>query len=115
MNEELLKKASKEHVEVLKNYKHGLVGIGMSMLDYTDIQVSYEMGARWYVALVWKGASVPPENGKMLLCKAGENVFIGGLNNTDWEETVKMLGIELYAYVEDLMPNLEEEIQLIAK
>lgn len=112
MNEEILKKASEEHVEVMKNYKSGLIG---STIDYTDIQVSYEMGARWYIALVWKGATVPPENGKMLLCKAGDNVFIGGPNNTEWEETVKMFRIEIYAYVEDLMPNLEEEIQMITK
>lgn len=68
-------------------------------------QQGFIAGANWRIESVWHKPTETPEDGKMVLCITKAGPFIGGPNNTGWEESVREFGITGWAYVDDLLPE----------
>lgn len=94
-------KASKWHYENVCLYKdEGEEAI------YND---GFFDGADWRINSVWHNTNEKPKNGAMIIalsCKYSP--IICDPFNFDWEETVEMFILKKWAYVEDLMPDMED-------
>ena len=67
-------------------------------------------GANWRINSVWHDASEAPQHSGMLIaiCKDGKAVLCGP-NNSNWKITVKIFRIVKWAYIEDIIPNMEDK------
>lgn len=76
---------------------------------------AFKSGADWRINSVWHDASEEPIKGKYMwlaLCK-GEKVLVyeGWHSAFSWSVYAPMLGIIMWAYVEDLIPERKEAEQ----
>lgn len=71
---------------------------------------AFKAGAKWRINSVWNDASEAPQHSGMLIaiCKDGKAVLCGP-NNSNWKTTVKIFRIVKWAYIEDLIPNMEDK------
>lgn len=66
-------------------------------------------GAEWRINSVWHKVDEVPENGRCLLGISPEyGSYICGPHNEDFAEIASEMDIIKWAYVEDLMPDMEE-------
>lgn len=76
--------------------------------DMYDDEKSFIAGAEWRINSVWHNVSEKPKNGEMILAlRSKYSPIICGPYNFDWEETVEVFVLKKWAYVEDLMPEME--------
>ena len=94
-----------EQVEAAINYEEDLI---YSPKDLYDIQKAFKAGAEWRIKKAWRDVTEKPEDGQMLLCDTKKGYFLCGPNNTEFEKSIKDFGILRYAYVRDLIPEMEE-------
>lgn len=66
-------------------------------------------GAEWRINSVWHDASEDPQHSGMLIAinKDGTPIVCGP-NNSNWNITVKIFHVERWAYIKDLIPNMED-------
>lgn len=100
MKKEDIEKAAEEYEDSL-TYS--------SVKEQYDIQKAFEAGAKWRVNSVWHNTSEKPKNGAMIVAlRSKYSPIICGPFNFDWTETVEDFLLKKWAYVEDLLPNMEE-------
>lgn len=62
-------------------------------------------GANWRIISMWHDAENTPKNKKMIIAiDKDERPLICGPFNNDWKDTVRIFGITIWAYIEDLIP-----------
>lgn len=79
----------------------------------------FKQGAQWRVNSVWHDASEMPEKGRPLLefcrgTRCGEFYEIGGrgsIKDQEWDDFYKFAGIVYWAYIDELIPEREEEAE----
>lgn len=102
---------TKEDIEnaAIKNIEfQGKLDLG-SIIE-NSCRESFVLGAEWRINSVWHDASEAPQHSGMLIaiCKDGK-AFLCGPNNSNWKTTVKIFRIVKWAYIEDLIPNMEDK------
>ena len=69
----------------------------------------FRNGAEWRINSVWHNINEKPINGaKIIVLRSKHSPIICGPFNFVCEETVEVFSLKKWAYVEDLMPNMEE-------
>lgn len=70
----------------------------------------FKDGAYWRINSAWHDASQRPNEGESVIIEYGEDRFSFHENGYDgpWEYNVKQFGFKRWAYVKDLMPEVEE-------
>ena len=110
MTKEDIKKAKVENAERIANIAYS----GGGHIGQDDLETAFENGADWRINSVWHDASEPPITGKEALVKymTGDlkikyrvDVFCGH----EWREMCHYDKLIQFAYIEDLIPNVEEE------
>ena len=110
MNREDIQKAKAENAERIANIAYS----GGGHIGQDDLETAFENGADWRINSVWHDASEPPITGKEALVKymTGDlkikyrvDVFCGH----EWREMCHYDKLIQFAYIEDLIPNVEEE------
>lgn len=75
--------------------------------DYYEF--AFERGAEWRVESIWHDIDKEmPEDGKLILASGECGAFVCGPNNAGFNETASVLKLKQWAYVDDLLPNVEE-------
>lgn len=102
---------TKEDIEnaAIKNIEfQGKLDLG-SIIE-NSCRESFVLGAEWRINSVWHDASEAPQHSGMLIdiCKDGKAVLCGP-NNSNWKTTVNIFRIVKWAYIEDLIPNMEDK------
>lgn len=71
-----------------------------------DFEAGFTTGAEWMIYSVWHDVQDVPDNDRMILvlCDSG-HCLIAGPNNEQWEDTVKELKLNKWAYIDDLIPD----------
>lgn len=109
MSKEDIKKAKAENAERIANIAYS----GGGHIGQDDLETAFENGAEWRINSVWRDASEPPITGKEALVKymTGDlkikyrvDVFCGN----EWKEKCYYDKLLQFAYIEDLIPNIEE-------
>ena len=79
--------------------------------DKYAIADAFEHGANWRINSVWHSYKIKPDKGKLLLVEDIDSAYdLVYLNNSNpWEELSKKSHYMRWAYVEDLLPNKQEE------
>ena len=110
MNREDIQKAKAENAERIANIAYS----GGGHIGQDDLETAFENGADWRINSVWHDASEPPITGKEALVKYMTgylkikyrvDVFCGH----EWREMCHYDKLIQFAYIEDLIPNVEEE------
>ena len=110
MNREDIQKAKAENAERIANIAYS----GGGHIGQDDLETAFENGADWRINSVWHDASETPISGKYALVKyiTGDlkikdrvDVFCGH----EWKEMCHYDKLIQFAYIEDLIPNVEEE------
>lgn len=110
MTKEDIKKAKVENAERIANIAYS----GGGHIGQDDLETAFENGADWRINSIWHDASEPPITGKEALVKymTGDlkikyrvDVFCGH----EWKEMCHYDKLIQFAYIEDLIPNVEEE------
>lgn len=69
----------------------------------------FRNGAEWRINSAWHDIKEIPENNRMILIIMQHDIpTVLGPDNSFFKEEVKDRQIQRWAYVEDLMPNMEE-------
>lgn len=67
-------------------------------------------GAEWRINSVWHNASKKPQDLRILVAINKDGfTLVCGPNNSNWQETVRVVEIAKWAYIEDLLPIKKEE------
>ena len=110
MTKEDIKKAKAENAERIANIAYS----GGGHIGQDDLETAFENGADWRINSVWHDASETPISGKYALVKyiTGDlkikyrvDVFCG----YEWKEMCHYDKLIQFAYIEDLIPNVEEQ------
>lgn len=100
-----------------ESYEDGL--IYSSIKDQCDIQKAFKEGANWRINSIWHNAKERPVKTGLFLVRFKENLFdqseveiwlIGNKAISSWEEYIEINWIVEYAYIEDLLPNKEDNV-----
>lgn len=83
---------------------------GNMMAKNIACKVGFRQGARWQRNHVWHKCTERPEDGSLVLVMRGDVGLIAGPNHDDWEDIVKELNLETWAYLSDLMPTSFDDI-----
>lgn len=96
-------KSGKRFIEAGENNPVGVNESGLYHDGFVD-------GANWRINSVWHDASEAPQHSGMLIaiCKDGKAVLCGP-NNSNWKTAVKIFRIVKWAYIEDIIPNMEDK------
>lgn len=98
---------NKDIKKAAKEYEYSLTY--SSVKEQYDVQKAFEAGAKWRVNSVWHNTSEKPKNGAMIIALRNKySPIICGPFNFDWKETMEVFGLKKWAYVEDLLSNMEE-------
>nr|DAU53048.1 MAG TPA: hypothetical protein [Caudoviricetes sp.] len=99
MKKEDIEKAAEEYEDSL-TYS--------SVKEQYDVQKAFEAGAKWSVNSVWHNVSEKPKKGAMIIAlRSKYSPIILGPFNFYWKEIIEMFGLKKWAYVEDLLSNME--------
>ena len=71
---------------------------------------AFKAGARWQRNHVWHKCTAQPKDDSLVLVMRGDVSLIEGPNHDDWEDIVKHLNFETWAYLSDLMPTSFDDI-----
>lgn len=109
---------TKEDIDkAAESYEDGL--IYSSIKDQCDIQKAFKDGANWRINSIWHNAKEKPVKTGLFLVRFKENLFeqtevevwsIGNEAISSWEDYIEINWIVEYAYIEDLLPNKEDNI-----
>ncbi|UVN06047.1 MAG: protein of unknown function DUF551 [Satomivirus wayo] len=82
-------------------------------IDRNALYKGFYWGAQWRINSVWHNANeVPKKKGYILVWINGDHpIFVTWNINvipTDWAKTVKLNNVVKWAYIEDIIPNMEE-------
>lgn len=82
-------------------------------IDRNALYKGFYWGAQWRINSVWHNANeVPKKKGYILVWINGDHpIFVTWNINvipTDWDKTVKLNNVVKWAYIEDIIPNMEE-------
>lgn len=99
-----------------ESYEDGL--IYSSIKNQCDIQKAFKEGANWRINSIWHNAKERPVKTGWFLVRFKENLFDQSvevwpiLNEaiSSWEEYIEINWIVEYAYIEDLLPNKEDNV-----
>lgn len=95
-----------ELVEAAGKYSTKIYGF-----THSAVRARYDafvIGAEWRIKKAWRDVTEQPEDGQMLLCDTTMGYYLCGPNNTEFDKCIKDFGILRYAYVRDLIPEMEE-------
>ena len=70
----------------------------------------FKAGAEWQRNHVWHKRTEQPKDGSLVLVMRGDVGLIAGPNHDDWEDIVKELNLETWAYLSDLTPTSFDDI-----
>lgn len=109
MKKEYIEKAASETAERISNIAwSGGVQIGQS-----DLETAFLEGTEWRVNSIWHNVSEEPDEKKKVIALSRDDSMI----ECDftymhrlytWEDIVNTSDITMWAYLEDLLPNMEE-------
>lgn len=98
--------ARKDNIKAAQNYEDSLIYASVS--EQCDVQKAFITGANWRIESVWHNDLKKGKTKKPILVR-----FKNGLFNL-FEDIRELKGIEdkveIFAYLEDLTPNLEEYV-----
>lgn len=79
-----------------------------AVLDVTER--AYIAGANWRINSVWHDASERPDKGKMLIVEDIDSAYdlVYLTKSKPWEELSEKNHYMRWAYIEDLLPNMED-------
>ncbi len=77
--------------------------------DKYAIADAFEHGASWRIDSVWHEASEEPERNRIYLAQLGDSAFDTFYDSGNWEIFPRRVNMQRWAYVEDLLPNKQEE------
>ena len=82
-------------------------------IDRNALYKGFYWGAQWRINSVWHNANeVPKTKGYILVWINGDHpIFVTWNINvipTDWAKTVNLNNVVKWAYIEDIIPNMEE-------
>lgn len=83
---------------------------GNMMAKNIACKVGFRQGARWQRNHVWHKRTEQPKDDSLVLAMRGSAGLIAGPNHDGWEDTVKHIGLETWAYLSDLTPTSFDEI-----
>lgn len=95
--------------------RHAMSETGLDYIGEVACENGFIKGAQWRINSVWHDASERPKfPGKFelvkffLLCKNGECGY-SQISNDDWDDVNEMAKFIKWAYVDDLLPEIEEK------
>lgn len=106
MTREEIKKAAQEKVERLANIAYA----GGGHIGQDDLETVFVCGAEWRINSVWHDVSERPDERRAVIIEYGENRISLHEKGYDgpWIYNVEQFGFKRWAYIEDLLPNMEE-------
>lgn len=75
----------------------------------STIADAFEHGANWRINSVWHEVSEEPERNRIYLAQLGDCAFDTFYDSKNWVNFSRGINIQRWAYVEDLLPNKQEE------
>ncbi len=70
---------------------------------------AFNDGANWRINSVWHEVSEEPERNRIYLAQLGDSAFDTFYDSKNWVNFSRGINIQRWAYVEDLLPNKQEE------
>ena len=70
---------------------------------------AFNDGANWRINSVWHEVSEEPERNRIYLAQLGDCAFDTFYDSENWVNFSRGINIQRWAYVEDLLPNKQEE------
>lgn len=77
--------------------------------DKYAIADAFEHGANWRINSVWHEVSEEPERNRIYLAQLGDSAFDTFYDSGNWAKFSRGVNMQRWAYVEDLLPNKQEE------
>lgn len=75
----------------------------------STIADAFEHGANWRINSVWHEVSEEPERNRIYLAQLGDSAFDTFYDSENWVKFSRGVNMQRWAYVEDLLPNKQEE------
>lgn len=75
----------------------------------STIADAFEHGANWRINSVWHEVSEEPERNRIYLAQLGDCAFDTFYDSENWVKFSRGVNMQRWAYVEDLLPNKQEE------
>lgn len=69
----------------------------------------FKRGTKWRIDSVWHEVSEEPERNRIYLAQLGDSAFDTFYDSENWVNFSRGINIQRWAYVEDLLPNKQEE------
>lgn len=104
MLKEDIKKAKAENAERIANIAYS----GGGHIGQDDLETAFENGAEWRINSVWHDASEKPDMSKEIIVIYPDKSCRVFRPNGVWETLIEVDKFIRWAYVEDLLPNMEE-------
>lgn len=109
MSKDDINKAKAENAERIANIAYS----GGGHIGQDDLKTAFENGAEWRINKMWHNADeVPKKKGYILVWLNGDYpIFVTWNINvvpTNWDKIAKENNVVKWAYVKDLIPNMEE-------
>lgn len=96
-----------EKKQAAQEYEDSLIYSSIS--EQCDIQKAFIAGVNWRINTVWHDVKEIPENNRMILVIMQHDIpTVLGPDNSFFQEEVKDRQIQRWAYIEDLLPNMED-------
>ena len=82
----------------------------ISDIDRIPLYKGFYHGAEWRINSVWHDASEVPDKGKMLIVEDIDSAYdlVYLTQSKPWEELSEKNHYMRWAYIEDLLPNMED-------
>ena len=69
----------------------------------------FKRGTKWRIDSVWHEVSEEPERNRIYLAQLGDSAFDTFYDSGNWVKFSRGVNMQRWAYVEDLLPNKQEE------
>lgn len=78
--------------------------------DMYDLQLAFKAGADWRINSIWHDTSEKPGKGKLLIVEDIDSAYdlVYLTKSKPWEELSEKNHYMRWAYIEDLLPNMED-------
>ena len=89
----------------------GRIGVPTGISDIKEmIALGFENGSEWRINSVWHDASERPDKGKLLIVEDIDSAYdlVYLTKSKPWEELSEKNHYMRWAYIEDLLPNMED-------
>lgn len=104
MKKEYIEKKSQECTERLANIAYA----GGGHIGQDDLQEAFIIGANWCINSVWHDASEKPDISKEIIVIYPDKSCRVFRPNGVWKTLIKVDKFIKWAYIEDLLPNVED-------